>query len=59
MAAGHAQMVFESYCYGPVDVIKMRKGDSTLWLSLQDSAGRRAEAIYRGCVYWRLEPELM
>ena len=46
---------FGGYCYGPVDLVGIQKGDNTMWLQLQDSAGRTAKAVYRGCVYWRLE----
>ena len=47
----------DSYCYGPVDLLKIYKGDSTMWLSLRDSMGKNAEAVYRGCVYWNLDRE--
>ena len=47
--------MFGGYCYGPADVIRLRKGDSTMWVLLRDSAGKAAEAVYSGCVYWRLE----
>ena len=51
------QALFDSYCYGPVDLIQLRKGDSTMWLVLKDTAGKRAEAVYHDCVYWRIGPE--
>ena len=47
----------DSYCYGPVDLLKIYKGDSTMWLSLRDSMGKTTEAVYRGCVYWNLDQE--
>ena len=50
-----ANVLLESYCYGPVDLLRVRKGDSTMWLTLRDPVGRRAQAIYHDCVYWRLD----
>ena len=49
--------LFNHYCYGPADLLQIRKGDSTMWLSLRDSGGRAAQAIYYGCIYWRLDRE--
>ena len=48
--------IFASYCYGPADIVRIRQGDSTMWAFLRDSAGRTAQAVYRGCVYWQLTP---
>ena len=47
--------LIESYCYGPVDLLQIRKGDSTMWLTLRDPVGRKARAVYHNCVYWRLD----
>ena len=47
-------MMLDHYCYGPADLLQIKKGDSTMWLSLRDSNGCAARAEYRGCVYWRL-----
>ena len=47
--------LFNAYCFGPADLLQIRKGDSTMWLSLRDSVGRNAIAIYHDCVYWRLD----
>lgn len=47
--------LFDSYCYGPVDLLRMHKGDSTMWLSLREPNGKKARAVYRGCVYWRTD----
>ena len=44
----------DSFCFGPCDLLSISKGNSTLHLSLKDSAGRLAHATYQGCVYWRL-----
>ena len=49
--------LFDGYCYGPADVLKLEKGDSTMWLEVRDAAGKRARVVYEGCVYWRLGPE--
>ena len=49
--------IFDEYCYGPVDIMSLRKGSSTMWLQLQDVLGRKALATYRGCVYWSLDTE--
>ena len=49
--------LLDRYCYGPADLLQIRKGDSTMWLSLRDSGGRAAQAIYYGCIYWRLDRE--
>ena len=46
--------MFGNYCYGPVDLESVRKGDSTLCLLLREHMGKSARAVYRGCVYWRL-----
>ena len=53
--ASESLPLFQSYCYGPADLLTLRKGDSTMWLSLRDPAGKLAEAVYHGCVYWQLE----
>ena len=55
MAVNFNNPLFYTYCYGSVEIKKLRKGDSTMWLSLEDSAGVHSDAIYHGCVYWRLE----
>ena len=47
--------LLEIYCYGPVDLLSLEKGSDTMWLSVQDAAGRIASVTYHGCVYWRLE----
>lgn len=49
--------MFGGYCYGPVDVIDICKGDTTMSLMLRDSSGREACATYEGCVYWRIGNE--
>ena len=54
MKANASGNLMSSYCYGPADLLGIRKGSSTMWLTLQDSAGKWAQAVYRGCVYWRL-----
>ena len=46
--------ILDTYCYGPGDVTRVRRGDSTLWVTLRDCAGRKAEAVYEDCVYWPL-----
>ena len=43
--------ILDGYCYGPADLIRVWKGPSVLWLELTDPSGKRAEAIYEGCVY--------
>ena len=55
MANRKIHPLFDSYCYGPADLLELQKGDSTMWLTLRDSAGKRTEAVYCGCVYWRLD----
>ena len=57
MAKVAERKLFDGYCYGPADVVKLEKGDSTMWLEVRDPAGKRAKAVYEGCVYWRLGPE--
>ena len=54
---GITHNLFQSYCYGPADLIGVRKGSSTMQLKLRDSAGVLSEAVYSGCVYWRLGEE--
>ena len=55
MGEKDANKLIESYCYGPVDLLQIRKGDSTMWLTLRDPVGRKARAVYHNCVYWRLD----
>lgn len=45
------------YCYGPADLIAIEKSDNVMWLQLQTISGRKAQAVYKGCVYWRLDKE--
>ena len=54
MIGGGNLKMFDNYCYGPVDIISIRRGNNTMWLQLLDTTGRKAQAIYRGCVYWFL-----
>lgn len=49
--------LFESYCYGPADLLSVSKGSSTMHLTLRDPAGVPFEVFYQGCVYWRLGEE--
>lgn len=50
------QNFLNSYCYGPVDLVGMKRDSSSMCLMLRDSAGKSARAVYTGCVYWRLDP---
>lgn len=51
------ELFTDAYCYGPADLMQVHKDGSTMWVSFRDSAGKRFEATYEGCVYWRLGPE--
>ena len=46
--------LFEGYCYGPADIKDIVKEESTMVIRLKTSGGRKALAVYEGCVYWRI-----
>ena len=47
--------LFGGYCYGPVDLVKVRRIDNSMQLQLRTIKGGIAYANYDGCVYWRLD----
>ena len=55
MDHGKLQTLFDSYCYGPVDLVDFHYTQDTLKLSLKNYDGQYSEATYHDCLYCQLD----
>lgn len=50
--------LFDGYCYGPVELIDVKKDSGNMFLTLKDSVEKISHAEYHECVYWRIDESL-
>lgn len=50
--------LYSGYRYGPADLTDIELGDGYVRLRL-DRAGRAMSAVYRGCAYWSITPDVI